>query len=73
MAITTKILTTYRDGSKVVEAMGVEISINGVNGAVIRLSDWDKLYDLLNAGVLTRDEWRGNGMWGHDTYRLANP
>ena len=64
-----KTIKTYTDGGRVVEALGVEISANR-NGSVNRLSDWGRTDELVAAGVLRREVWKGSGLYGHDTYFL---
>lgn len=63
------IIKSFSDGGKVVEANGVQITTTGRH-EVIRLSDWTRATELVAAGVLRRNVWRGNGMYGHDTFTL---
>ena len=64
-----KTIQTFSDGGKMIEVAGVQI-IAGRAGQVSWMSDWTKALELVAANVLTRSVWRGNGMYGHDTFTL---
>lgn len=66
------VVRKFTDGSAKLAACGVEISVNR-RGGVVGLSDWGATDALVAAGVLTRNVWRGSGLYGHDTYNLAGP
>lgn len=65
-----KTIRTFSDGGRVVElADGLTITVMK-SGSVVSLSDWCRVNELVRSGVLARDAWKGNGMYGHDTYKL---
>lgn len=63
------IINEFDDGSKIVQTLGVKITANK-SGAISSFSDWSRLNDLLQSGIIVKDEWPGDGTYGHDTYRL---
>lgn len=64
-----KTLKTFADGGRVVEVMGVEVTV-GKRGDVFRLSDWCRVSELEAAGHLRRVAWKGSGLYGHDEFFL---
>jgi hypothetical protein len=62
-------IKTFSDGGRTVEVAGMKITA-GRNGVVCWMSDWSRCLELVAAGVLTRNVWKGSGMYGHDTYTL---
>lgn len=65
-----KVLAKYADGSGRVEVLGVVVTVDA-RGEVFSLSDWSRVGELIEAGYLSRNVWRGGGLYGHDTYTMA--
>lgn len=64
-----KTLKTFSDGGRMVEVLGIVLSVSR-SGSVNSMSDWCRAEELVRSGHLTRETWKGHGMYGHDTYRL---
>lgn len=67
-----KTIKTFGDGGRWVEVMGVRVTVNKA-GEVYAISDWSRADELVAAGHLKRNVWRGHGADGHDTFTLVEP
>lgn len=66
-----KTIKAFSDGGRVCELDGVRVVCTR-SGSLVSMSDWSRADELVRAGLLDRDEWRGNGLYGHDTYSVRS-
>ena len=72
--ITNRVYTGFdgkpAGGNFTLPAFGVTVNC-GKGGELSGLSDWGQVPALEAAGLLERKVWKGNGLYGHDTFRFT--